>query len=144
MREVERQLGVTGDRVSICPPGAPAWTPRPAAAPHGYLLFVGTLEPRKNIGTLLDASGLPEVFVGLVPTKVSWQAAIYLHFGGFNDCPQPDEIGSVLRHWQGTHGAELICMKGDVLEMRVARPPTKREFGYQFDRLERGQSRRFG
>jgi alpha-1,3-rhamnosyl/mannosyltransferase len=42
--------------VSICPPGAPDWPIRehePAA--NGCVLFLGTLEPRKNIGVLLDA-----------------------------------------------------------------------------------------
>ena len=54
--EVERQLGVSGDRISICTPGAPDWSPR-AAPPtgQGYVLFFGTLEPRKNLGALLDA-----------------------------------------------------------------------------------------
>jgi glycosyltransferase involved in cell wall biosynthesis len=54
--QVERLLEVPGDRISLCPPGAPAWTPR-AKAPggDGYVLFVGTLEPRKNLGVLLDA-----------------------------------------------------------------------------------------
>ncbi len=55
-RDIERRLEVAIDRVAICPPGAPDWPPRrtPPAA-DAYLLFVGTLEPRKNIGALLDA-----------------------------------------------------------------------------------------
>ncbi len=53
--EVERRLGVPAERLSICPPGAPDWTPRTAVPPNGYVLFFGTLEPRKNIGGLLDA-----------------------------------------------------------------------------------------
>ncbi len=55
-REVERQLGVAAraDRRSV-PPGAPDWTPRPATPKDGYVLFFGTLEPRKNVGGLLDA-----------------------------------------------------------------------------------------
>ena len=53
--EIERRLGVPRDRIVICSPGAPAWTPRAAAAPRGPILFVGTLEPRKNLGTLLGA-----------------------------------------------------------------------------------------
>jgi glycosyltransferase involved in cell wall biosynthesis len=54
-REAERHLGVSPDRMTICAPGAPDWTPRAAPRERGYLLFLGTLEPRKNIGTLLDA-----------------------------------------------------------------------------------------
>ena len=53
--EVERLLGVPRDRMTICPPGAPDWAPRPAAPKSGYVLFFSTLEPRKNVGGLLDA-----------------------------------------------------------------------------------------
>ncbi len=53
--EVERQFGVPPERIAICPPGAPDWTPRAVVAADGYMLFFGTLEPRKNIGGLLDA-----------------------------------------------------------------------------------------
>jgi glycosyltransferase involved in cell wall biosynthesis len=54
--DVEHRLGVPVSHISICPPGAPAW-PRRAEEPagDGCLLFVGTLEPRKNLGVLLDA-----------------------------------------------------------------------------------------
>jgi glycosyltransferase involved in cell wall biosynthesis len=54
--EVERVLDVPGERITVCSPGAPDWSPR--ARPTGrnaYILFLGTLEPRKNVGTLLDA-----------------------------------------------------------------------------------------
>jgi glycosyltransferase involved in cell wall biosynthesis len=54
-REIERRLDIGADKVSLCPPGAPDWTPRGAAPAGGYILFVGTLEPRKNVGALLDA-----------------------------------------------------------------------------------------
>jgi glycosyltransferase involved in cell wall biosynthesis len=55
---VRAQLGVPADRVYVCPAGAPRWTGRrglKAATEHAYALFLGTLEPRKNIGVLLDA-----------------------------------------------------------------------------------------
>jgi glycosyltransferase involved in cell wall biosynthesis len=53
--EVTRQLGVAAEKISVCPPGAPPWTPRAAPPTDGYVLFLGTLEPRKNVGALLDA-----------------------------------------------------------------------------------------
>jgi glycosyltransferase involved in cell wall biosynthesis len=53
--EVERRLGVPRQRMAICPPGAPDWPPRGAAPRDGYVLFFSTLEPRKNVGGLLDA-----------------------------------------------------------------------------------------
>ena len=55
-REVGRLLDVPPERLSVVPPGRPPWTARAHPPPDGgYLRFVGTLEPRKNIGTLLDA-----------------------------------------------------------------------------------------
>lgn len=54
-REVERLLQVPRERISVCSPGAPPWTPRLAQPADGYVLFFGTLEPRKNVGALLDA-----------------------------------------------------------------------------------------
>lgn len=53
--EVERHLGVPADRISVCPHGGPGWTPRASAPRGGYILFFGTLEPRKNVSGLLDA-----------------------------------------------------------------------------------------
>jgi glycosyltransferase involved in cell wall biosynthesis len=53
--EVERLLEVSPHRIAVCPPGAPDWSPRSRLPRDGYLLFLGTLEPRKNVGLLLDA-----------------------------------------------------------------------------------------
>jgi glycosyltransferase involved in cell wall biosynthesis len=56
--QVVDRLGVSGDRVYVCSPGAPRWQTlgeRPNVPVDGTILFIGTLEPRKNIGVLLDA-----------------------------------------------------------------------------------------
>ncbi len=52
---VERRLGVAADRIAVCPSGAPPWEPRREPVPGGPILFVGTLEPRKNAAGLLRA-----------------------------------------------------------------------------------------
>jgi glycosyltransferase involved in cell wall biosynthesis len=53
---VETRLQVPRDRISICVPGGPSWTRRETEpVSGGYILFLGTLEPRKNLGVLLDA-----------------------------------------------------------------------------------------
>lgn len=53
--EVRRLLDVPAERISVCSPGGPSWTARPTQPRDGYVLFFGTLEPRKNVGALLDA-----------------------------------------------------------------------------------------
>ncbi len=53
------ELGVPPGRVTTTPLGAPDWAAAVRAArgtsPGTTLLFLGTLEPRKNLGVLLDA-----------------------------------------------------------------------------------------
>jgi glycosyltransferase involved in cell wall biosynthesis len=54
--EVEHRLGVSADRLTVCPPGAPQWPiRRDEPVDGGCILFLGTLEPRKNVGALVDA-----------------------------------------------------------------------------------------
>ncbi len=57
--EVTRELGLPSARIHVCPPGAPAWAPGVAAQRTSgrgrHILFMGTLGPRKNVGTLLEA-----------------------------------------------------------------------------------------
>jgi len=56
--EVQRLLNVASEKISICPAGAPEWKMPPAPVDSdGYILFMGTLDARKNLGGLLDAYG---------------------------------------------------------------------------------------
>jgi glycosyltransferase involved in cell wall biosynthesis len=55
---VHDRLGVPAEAIYVCPPGPPRWESL-GRGPHipvdGCILFLGTLEPRKNVGVLLDA-----------------------------------------------------------------------------------------
>lgn len=53
--EVHQRLEVPRRCITVCRPGAPAWPARKSTPEHGHILFVGTLEPRKNVPGLLDA-----------------------------------------------------------------------------------------
>lgn len=53
--DVQRRLNVPADRLTVCTPGAPSWSRREREPETGCLLFLGTIEPRKNLGLLLDA-----------------------------------------------------------------------------------------
>ena len=86
--EVSRMFGVPQERISLCPPGVPKWRePVLQHAPKaGYILFMGTLEPRKNVGLLLAAyrrllarhAELPKLMLaGMVgPDAQPWLQAI--------------------------------------------------------------------
>ena len=57
--DVARTLGVPPARIHLCMPGAPPWAApvreRRAQTAPAHILFLGTLELRKNVGVLLDA-----------------------------------------------------------------------------------------
>jgi glycosyltransferase involved in cell wall biosynthesis len=70
---IARELGVAPERIYVCPPGAPRWSslgPGRTVPRDGYVLFLGTLEPRKNIGVLLDAYSQLTCQPGRVPRLV--------------------------------------------------------------------------
>jgi alpha-1,3-rhamnosyl/mannosyltransferase len=62
--EAARRLGIPAERLVVCRPGVPDWITNRGQAPYsagdrpgGYIRFVGTLEPRKNVSGLIDAYG---------------------------------------------------------------------------------------
>ena len=57
-RDVEDTLGIPGERIRVAPPGVPAGHSTEgdrADLGRPYVLSLATLEPRKNLGTLLEA-----------------------------------------------------------------------------------------
>jgi len=85
--DVQRTLEVPADRIHLCPPGAPMWAAsvrdRRRNEPLEHILFLGTLDPRKNVGVLLAAyralrthvSGVPPLVLagGVPPSAAHWQ-----------------------------------------------------------------------
>jgi glycosyltransferase involved in cell wall biosynthesis len=53
--EIVARLNVSREKIVVCSPAAPPWAPLDARPRDGCVLFFGTLEPRKNVGGLLDA-----------------------------------------------------------------------------------------
>jgi glycosyltransferase involved in cell wall biosynthesis len=54
-RQVIERLGVDGERITVCTPGNPGWPRRAEPAKPGAILFLGTIEPRKNLHRLMEA-----------------------------------------------------------------------------------------
>ena len=54
--QIKSAFDLPADKVAVCPAGTPAWTTQINGGDRaGYLLFLGTLDGRKNISGLLDA-----------------------------------------------------------------------------------------
>nr|WP_221381479.1 DUF4253 domain-containing protein [Actinoplanes polyasparticus] len=64
-----------------------------------------------------------EVTVALVPAAAGWLVPMVLHYGGWNDYPDPAEHAAILRYWHDRYGADLVSMTGTTAEFAVRRPP---------------------
>jgi glycosyltransferase involved in cell wall biosynthesis len=95
--DVARTLKVPASRIHLCPPGAPRWAAETAERRRTrqprHILFVGTLDARKNVGVLLKAyaqltgrrpDAPPLVIAGaMTPAGAAWQEeARGLHLEG--------------------------------------------------------------
>ena len=112
--------------------GAPAWFQQRAGSDEEHYggvdqgEWVEDAEPQSGWavpGDVLTGEPAQDVSILLVPTTEPWQVLAHLHYGGWNECPAPESHVTVQRYWYERHGAEIVCVTGDVVEMRVARPP---------------------
>ncbi len=82
-RQVENELGVAGDRMTVCYPGKPESAEPQTAGRRRHVLFLGTLERRKNVRALLAAyarlvSRRPDVAPLVLAGKAGDEAAEWL------------------------------------------------------------------
>lgn len=82
--EVRKAFDIPAEKIAVCPGGAPDWAKHiQGGDAAGYLLFLGTLDARKNIGGLLEAYGrllssrpdIPRLILAGAPTT---DAAMWL------------------------------------------------------------------
>lgn len=95
------------------------------------------IETEMGLITHLDVmSGAPkeEVQIGLLKVQHSWEAFAHLGWGGWNDCPAPEEHCAIHRYWFEKYGAEVISITGDVVQCFVANPPKTREAAIELAR----------
>lgn len=112
------------------------------AEPHSYFSI-----PYEWTGDYKKLKPLKAVHIALVPTRNSWEVPAYLKFGGWNDCPNPEEHVAVLKHWREQYGAQVVGMTHDLVELGVTRPPVERmaalmlaleHYAYCYDLVDQG------
>lgn len=62
-----------------------------------------------------------ECILAKIPTKEPWEVFAWLPFGGWNECPLPEEIIWIAKYWYERYGVIPAVMTRDVLEFS-ARP----------------------
>ena len=98
---------------------------------------VHTLAAEPDFATVretLNRKMHPWVWVAKVPSAQSCDVPAWLKYGGWNACPTTEQHVAVWRYWQEKHGAEILCVTGDIIEATVSRPPLDKEACYALAR----------
>lgn len=66
---------------------------------------------------------LASIHALIIPTEDFTTVPAHLHWGGWNENPMPEIHVAALRSWKDRYGAELVSLRSDVMEVRVARRP---------------------
>ncbi|MDQ3930735.1 MAG: DUF4253 domain-containing protein, partial [Chloroflexota bacterium] len=112
------------------------------AEPHNYFSI-----PYEWTDDFTGLRPLPTVHIALVPTVANWEVPAYLKFGGWNDCPPPEQHVAVLKRWHELYGAQVVGLTHEVLELGVTRPPKDRtaalivaleQYAYCYDIVDQG------
>ncbi|MDE7247064.1 MAG: DUF4253 domain-containing protein [Lachnospiraceae bacterium] len=77
--------------------------------------FLGYWDP------VCDRSTYP-VVLAEVPVKNPWEIFAWLPFGGWNECPAPEEQMAAAKYWFEQYGAVPAVMAHDVLEFALPAP----------------------
>jgi hypothetical protein len=67
------------------------------------------------------------VHIALLPCKTGWEAIAHLRWGNWNANPSAEYHVAALKSWHERHGAELVGLSHDVMNLRVTRRPATRE-----------------
>ena len=85
---------------------------------------------------VLTRKPLKQVYIAILPTHNSWEAACYLKIGGWNSVPNAHEHSALWRYWEERYGAKVACIAEDVIEFTVERPPQTREEALELARQQ--------
>lgn len=69
----------------------------------------------------------PKVLIAKIPTIHSYEVPAFLHYGGWNNCPDAASHVAIHKFWNERYGAEIIAVTSDVIECKVSSPPLHRD-----------------
>ena len=115
----------------------------PPADPEEYEAPLGEWPDEASDGLGLSVAydittGKPrsKVHIALIPTDDPTTIPAYLRYGYWNECPPTAYHVAALRAWRDHHGAELIGLGADTLNLRVSRKPATREEALELARTQ--------
>ncbi len=94
--------------------------------------FVGEFDDGSEVVDQFTAfqnwsGGIVETILLKIPTTRPWELAAYVPFGGWNECPEVEEMMAVCKYWFEKYGAVPVTISHDVMEMRVPAPVAEQD-----------------
>ena len=78
--------------------------------------FTGTGTTRLSSFVDFSTQKPGEVILARIPTDKPWEVFAWLPFGGWNECPMPEEHVMLSRYWYQKFGAVPAAVSHDILE----------------------------
>ncbi len=85
-----------------------------------------TIDVFSSMDDYMDG-GMRQTVLFEIPTRNPWEVVVYVPFGGWNDCPAPDEMAAICKYWYETYGAVPAVISHDTLEFILPQPIAKDE-----------------
>lgn len=131
-------LDVWARPVGADPAAEPGFDPQEFAE-FGDFFAPEAMQPNHQFSVhlnLLTHQPYKEVGLAFLPVTSGWEVPAFFQIGGWNACPPPEVHVRLLQQWQQQYGAELVGYTGDVLELKVQRPPQNLEEARPLARLQ--------
>ena len=76
---------------------------------------------------ILTGQPYERVYIVVLPTQDPAEAPAYLRWGGWNECPAPEQHVAAFRSWRERYGVVPVAMAGDVLNLVATSRPSSRD-----------------
>lgn len=114
--------------------------------------FIGTYDgkpeliDRYSAFVDLESNRTYETILFEIPTRNPWELVAYVPFGGWNECPNTEDMLAICKYWYQKYGAIPVTIAHDVLEMSVPKPIeeegalelAKEHYAFTPDRVDQG------
>lgn len=79
---------------------------------------------KSSADAMTDGEG---VYLVRVPTSNPWEIIAWLPFGGWNECPNADDMVKICRHWYESYSAAPAFITGDIMMFWLDKPISDRQ-----------------
>jgi hypothetical protein len=76
---------------------------------------------------ILTGEPLKQALLAEVSISNAWEIPAHFGYGGWNECPAPEEQCAIWKYWYEKFGVEIVAITHDVIEAKVANPPSTKE-----------------